>query len=250
MMVMFIVRVKRQWKGASGYKTKLNDFLHNGGCKMKFNCILMVSLFMATLSGCEKADDELTLLKEKAESGDIIAQYNLGCAYAEGDGTPVDLVQAVKWFRRAADGGDVDAQYNLAVMYDDGDGIDEDNEEAMKWYTAAAKQGDQFSQFNLAVMYDEGTGVGQDYSKALHWYRQAAEQGDRDTQYSIGMLYETGDVGESDRVEAYAWYTLAAKNGELNAKEKCVQLEAGFTDEQLKSGKSRCSEIMFLYGIY
>ena len=133
-MVMFIVRVKRQWKGASDYKTKLNDFLHISGCKMKFNCILMVSLFMATLSGCEKADDELTLLKEKAESGDIIAQYNLGCAYAEGDGTPVDLVQAVKWFRRAADGGDVDAQYNLAVMYDDGDGVDEDNEEAVKWY--------------------------------------------------------------------------------------------------------------------
>ena len=58
------------------------------------------------------------------------------------------------------------------------------------------------------------------------------------------MLYETGDVGESDRVEAYAWYTLAAKNGELNAREKCVQLEAGFTDEQLKSGRSRCSEII------
>ena len=248
-MLMFNVRVMRQWKGVSGYKTKLNDFLRNAGCKMKFNCILLVSLFMATLSGCEKADNELTLLKEKAESGDVIAQYNLGFAYAEGDGTPVDLVQALKWFRRAANSGDVDAQYNLAVMYDDGDGVDEDNEEAVKWDTAAAIQGDQISQYNLAVMYDECTGVGQDYSKALHWYRQAAEQGDRDTQYSIGMLYETGDVGESDRVEAYAWYTLAAKNGELNAKEKCVQLEAGFTEEQLKSGKSRCSEIMFLYGI-
>ena len=110
LMLMFNVRVMRQWKGVSGYKTKLNDFLHNAGCKMKFNCILLLSLFMATLSGCEKADNELTLLKEKAESGDVIAQYNLGCAYAEGDGTPVDLVQALKWFRRAANSGDVDAQ--------------------------------------------------------------------------------------------------------------------------------------------
>ena len=109
-MLMFNVRVMRQWKGVSGYKTKLNDFLHNAGCKMKFNCILLLSLFMATLSGCEKADNELTLLKEKAESGDLIAQYNLGCAYSEGDGTPVDLVQALKWFRRAANSGDVDAQ--------------------------------------------------------------------------------------------------------------------------------------------
>ncbi len=42
----------------------------------------------------------------RAELGDADAQYELGLAYSTGDGVPVDLIEAHKWFNLAAMAGD------------------------------------------------------------------------------------------------------------------------------------------------
>ena len=50
-------------------------------------------------------DAELAQLRAKAEKGNVLAQYNLGLAYAEGKATPKDSVEAYVWLRLAADNG-------------------------------------------------------------------------------------------------------------------------------------------------
>ncbi|MBC7367662.1 MAG: SEL1-like repeat protein, partial [Undibacterium sp.] len=47
----------------------------------------------------------LASLRQKAESGNAIAQYNLGLAYAQGRDTPADLSEAFVWLSLAADSG-------------------------------------------------------------------------------------------------------------------------------------------------
>lgn len=72
-----------------------------------------------------------------AERGDVLAQYNLGAAYA----SQWRPVEASRWFRKAAELGSPDAEYRLAVNYTRGDGVPEDATEAYAWFDVAAAQG-------------------------------------------------------------------------------------------------------------
>jgi len=48
-------------------------------------------------------------VREKAEAGNMDAQYALGLMYAEGRGIKQDEIQAYIWLSRAVDQGDQDA---------------------------------------------------------------------------------------------------------------------------------------------
>jgi len=65
-------------------------------------CFCLVVSVIPLLQG-EEADS--ALLRAKAEKGNVLAQYNLGLAYAEGRAVPQDLVEAYVWLRLATDNG-------------------------------------------------------------------------------------------------------------------------------------------------
>lgn len=113
-------------------------------------CFLMLfsaPFFSASAEGASsksspaKAGD-IDALRAKAEQGDARAQYELGKAYADGEGVTRDLTESVKWYRKAAEQGDAAAQYNLGVAYTLGHGgLRKDPAEAAKWYRKSAEQG-------------------------------------------------------------------------------------------------------------
>ena len=125
--------------------------------------------------------------KKDAESGDVIAQYNLGLMYAKDQGVPQDYAEVVKWFRLAADQGYASPQYNLAFMHYNGQGVPQDHAEAVKWYRLAADQGLASAQYILGVMYENGEGVPQDYVEAYVWFSVAAASGDADSANNRGI---------------------------------------------------------------
>ena len=102
------------------------------------------------------------------------AQFNLGCAYANGEGVGKDLVEAVKWYRKAAEQGDVDAQFILGNAYFKGEGVAKYLVEGVKWWRKAAEHGNASSQFNLALAYYNGKGVAKDLVESVKWMRKAA----------------------------------------------------------------------------
>ncbi|HOS96257.1 MAG TPA: tetratricopeptide repeat protein [Deltaproteobacteria bacterium] len=73
--------------------------------------------------------------------------------------------------------GDVDAQYNLGIMYYHGDGVEKDHHEALKWFHLSAEQGDADAQFNLGFMYGRGEGAAKDHRSSMEWFQKAASQG-------------------------------------------------------------------------
>jgi hypothetical protein len=63
-------------------------------------------LLAACLTPALQAEEaDLAQLRAKAEKGNVLAQYNLGLAYADGTLGPKDPVEAYVWLRLAADNG-------------------------------------------------------------------------------------------------------------------------------------------------
>jgi TPR repeat protein len=60
-------------------------------------------------------------VREKAEAGNMHAQYAMGLMYAEGRGVKQDEIQAYVWLSRAAEQGDQDATTLRYVLLSDMD---------------------------------------------------------------------------------------------------------------------------------
>ncbi len=114
-----------------------------------------LSLSLTTISISSAADfatgltayqkgDFVTAAKEWrpiAEQGDAAVQFNLGLLYLDGQGVPLDLDQAVKWFNRSAEQGYDKAQLNLGALYSVGKGVKRDYVQAYKWLNICASTG-------------------------------------------------------------------------------------------------------------
>ncbi len=156
-------------------------------------------------------DDPVKVLKQKADNGNVDAQYYLGKAYASGKGVKKDQKQAVEWYRKAADNGNADAQNNLGAAYANGNGVEKNDENAAYWWQVAADNGNAAAQANLGVAYATGRGVRQDIFKAVGLWRQAANQDNAPAQYYLGMTYGKDDP------RSFQWFKKAAEQDVVKA---------------------------------
>lgn len=76
-----------------------------------------------------------------AESGHIVAQYNLAFLYYEGQGVTQNLKKAAFWFNQSARAGYAPAQDTLAYMFNHGIGLPQDSLRAYVWYSLASNNG-------------------------------------------------------------------------------------------------------------
>ena len=108
--------------------------------------ILILTALLAFQSAAASEFDETKAL---AEQGLATAQYNLGVMYADGDGVPENVTEAVKWYRKAADQGDAEAQFNVGNGYATGRGVPQNNIRAYVWWSLAKTQGDADAASNI-----------------------------------------------------------------------------------------------------
>ena len=99
--------------------------------------------------------EEFNRYLSEAQSGDVTAQFNVGCAYMLGEGVEKDLVQAVFWYNKAAEQGDPDAQNSLGVCYAKGLGTQPSIAKGIDWFAKAARQGHVQAYRNLQAMKAE-----------------------------------------------------------------------------------------------
>ncbi len=140
----------------------------------------------------------LPLAKDK----DHRAMYALGSMYAAGHGVPMDLQEALKWFRKAAVYGRPDAQYKIGLMYDRGLGLRQDYRKALNWYGKSAKNGFGLAQYKIGQMYVVGHGVKQNLIKAYAWLKSAISQGVEDKGGTLAAL--TSELTPTQLSEANA----------------------------------------------
>jgi hypothetical protein len=79
----------------------------------------------------------ISKVRQLAEEGNVVAQWELGEAYYKGDGVPRDYAEALGWFRKAADQSYLYAILSLGDMYERGEGVPADRAEALRYYFRA-----------------------------------------------------------------------------------------------------------------
>ena len=80
---------------------------------------------------------------EKAEAGDVQAQFSCGEMYFLGSSVPQDDFEAFSWFERAAHQQHHEAQGHVAMLHALGRGTPKDNVESYKWARVAAEGGNE-----------------------------------------------------------------------------------------------------------
>ena len=112
-------------------------------------------------------------LLDRAESGDAVAQNEVGSRYYAGRGIERDDAEAARWIRRAAEQGYAPAQYNLGLLHFRNRGVAGTDAEAARWYRAAAGQGYAPAQAGLGYLHIYGAGVEENHVLAFMWLELA-----------------------------------------------------------------------------
>jgi TPR repeat protein len=180
--------------------------------------------------------------RSKAESGDAMAQFNLGECYRDGsNGVVQDHKQAFDWFHKAALQGNTKAMKNIGAAYEHGIfikhvqflsaervsilkfnheiglGLPRKNEEAMKWYKMAADNGNAEAQNTLGEWFFYGTnGVRTDFRVACNWFKKAAIVGHAQAQFHLGEYYRD-DLFDVDYPQSLDWFYKSALQGNIKA---------------------------------
>jgi tetratricopeptide (TPR) repeat protein len=119
--------------------------------------LLILTLFINVINAQEidniidSQDKYMSLMLERAESGNSYAQNSLA-EYYHYSKTPIrDLDQAIYWYEKAAENGNTDAALNLSNFYSAGFfGEENKSKMALYWLEKAAKNKDPLAEVNIA----------------------------------------------------------------------------------------------------
>jgi len=90
-----------------------------------------------------------------AQQGDMLAQFNLGNLYYEGDGVKRDKEKAAYWFTKSAQQGHADAQYQIGWLYFAGHIEEEYDGQWRDWMEKAADQGHEEAMELFEELYSD-----------------------------------------------------------------------------------------------
>lgn len=96
------------------------------------------------------------LIARAAQMGESAAQDHLGYLYEHGFFGEPDIVEAVRWYRRAADQCLANGQFHLGACYQMGSGVEQNWEEAARLFGLAARMGHPEAADGLQMLRDMG----------------------------------------------------------------------------------------------
>ena len=128
---------------------------------MKQKAILLAAALLAVAPICSFAADtslsntKVQHLQRSAKLGFGPAQYELGLAYAAGDGVPQNLQLAAFWWHKAAENLDAPAQLQLGTAYAHGWGVNKNMDQAIYWWQKAAQDGNHAVAEQARLLLDQ-----------------------------------------------------------------------------------------------
>ncbi|MFT3878255.1 MAG: tetratricopeptide repeat protein [Gemmatales bacterium] len=124
-------------------------------------------------TGVAKDVDQAHLLFETAaKKGEPIAMFNLGISCAKQQ----DWKHCNEWLHKSAERGESAAMSRLSSNYYEGNGVPVDKLEAVKWAKAAAEKNDPMGMCLLAISFELGSGVEKDLKAAATWYKRSCRK--------------------------------------------------------------------------
>jgi uncharacterized protein len=189
-------------------------------------------------------------LKKMAEAGSSKSQFELGVAYAQGNGVAKNEREAIAWFRKAAEQGLPEAQHNLGLLCVEDKKCKVLNERLAKIDQSIEKLERvlmenpalnsiikaQIAPRKLEKSELEKQLAEVDYKNdtlAAKSFRQAAEQGYHPSQFVLGAMHLKGQGVPKNKVVACAWFVISAYYGNDKAKAAIEALSRSLQPEQV-----------------
>lgn len=128
---------------------------------MKYKALLLTAALITIVplgslaAGTSLSAAKIEQLQRSAKLGYGPAQYELGLAYAAGDGVPQNLQLAVFWWQKAAENLDAAAQLQLGTAYAHGWGVQKNMDQAIYWWQKAAQDGDRAVAEQARLLLDQ-----------------------------------------------------------------------------------------------
>ena len=116
-------------------------------------------------------------LVQIANSGDPLAQHELGLRLLTGEGVASDTVSAVYWIKKAASQKLASAQYNYGIMLINGWGTEWNPFTAYENFLSAAEAGMSQAQYVIGVLFTDNLIVQRDWNKSYYWIKKSADNG-------------------------------------------------------------------------
>ena len=166
-----------------------------------------------SLRGC--LDEAVRRTRERADAGDLAAQFQLGRGDSYIEGEP-----GMGWLKRAAAGGHARARRDLGNALFDGDrGLVKDWERSNYWLHLAAEEEDAVAQNNLSLAYLFGEGVTKHVGTAMDWLDRALGNGYTGAETNLGINYFEGVGVAMDKQLGKYWLRRAAERGDEYAQD-------------------------------
>lgn len=169
----------------------------------------------------------IQLYQQAAAKGNVSALLNLGVAYFQGNGVPMNYSKAIEMLKKIPVEQQPTAGRYLGDIYLQQN--PKDSTEAIAAYESAANHGDLPSYAALADIYLNGLGTDINEERGVKYYEYAASQGYEPAQYALGLLYVNGDGVERSTVLGHAWLSLASNQNYEPATDALEQLKKEMT---------------------
>ena len=177
--------------------------------ELPYNCWELWILTQDDTIPLAERDEAAAHLAEKAEGGDLYAQYLVGKLYQDGPVLIPDSVEALYWFDLAARQSHTAAQYEAGKILLSHDPEVHDPQLGIQWLEYAAHNGSDFAAYRLGKEYLKGEIVPKNTTKAVDYFTQSAEAKNQYAQYTLGKLL----LEEQEQEQAHYWFTQSAAQG-------------------------------------
>ena len=129
-----------------------------------------------------------------------------------------EVAQAVKWLKNKAEEGDAIAQFDLAMLYDAGKHIEKDTNKALELFGSAVKSGNASVEERIISLLsvDKIEAIANkinDSPRKMRILKVAADKGSVTAQYSYAALCERSN----DSKQALQYYKIAADKGDVES---------------------------------
>ena len=207
------------------YYIKWNDD-HNAACTIIYD----------NNSNTDDFQEAEKLLLNCAESGNVLAMFELGKLYSmEKSGLKND-VKSFEYYQKALQGflqieplakkRKPYLQYQIGMMYSKGLGTPVDNQKAIEYLEKSAELGNQYAKRSLALEYISGGNITQDTQNGISLLTECADSGDAFSCCKLGCLYLFGIDGiKKDKEKAIEWLNKSAKQGNEYARNLLENME-------------------------
>ena len=188
------------------------------------NWLLGVTVALAVMVTCapfapvNSADSpEFITVLNSAKAGNIEDSLKLAQLYEKGEGTRINLNEAIRWLEKAADANNPEALYELGKHFDTGIGVNLNSSEANTYFKKAAALNHTAAKYRLGMNTLKGYGITANPEVGIALIMAASEKKDPDAVYALGWIYQTGQGVKIDYNRAADYYKKAIVLGNETA---------------------------------